>query len=243
MALRISTPAIEDERVLAAASGTWNSAGTIGTVTAQTSIYVRCACNQVTPATSAVEWRVKNNLANATLNWYKARSIVNSATITFTDATPVDNDDTFVLNGVTYTAKTDSAVAASHQYDLGASNAAAAANLTALLNSAYGPGVTATCAAVSATDVITITATTATVLCFGQGTSASNEIAWADTTLASLIADASMTAVTLGVNSTTAGSLYKQNVYGWPYVYMGIANAHATDPATIVVGVTLHDSL
>jgi hypothetical protein len=192
----------------------------------------------VNDGTHRVKWVVEGNKAFSAQP-YIAESNPLSGTLTLTDATAVDDGDTFVLNGLTFTgeATEGDASAAARKYWLGANNAAAAVNLTALLNDAtYGvPGFEFTVAAVDATDVITFTATTATALHFAQGTSAANEIAFADTTLASLmkaetaVADASATG-----NATTAGTVIEQDNDGFVPV-LGLTNSDAADAMTPVI--------
>jgi hypothetical protein len=226
------------QAVLAAATGSTDGLGKIAAEPAAGILYVRFDC---APNTYAVEWCVQANKAHA-VQTYRAMSNVLGGTITLADATVVDDEDTCVLNGLTLTAEaTEGDVAAAdREFWTGANNAAAAVNLAALINNAtYGiPGVTAsTPVADGATDVITIAATTAPVLQFGQGASDAAEIAWASTTLASLIKDgAAVTGV--AANHTTAGTLYRQVVYGWPYAYLAVTNSDGADAATIVVKAT-----
>ena len=224
---------------LAAATGSTGGLGKITTEPAAGILYVRMDC---APNTHSVEWVIECNKAHA-VQFYRAESNVLGGTITLADAHTVGDEDTCVLNGLTYTAEAteEDAVASERKFWTGANNAAAAANLAALLtNATYGvPGITASVAAVDATDVITIAATTATTLQFGQGTSASNEIAWANTTLASLVKDGTATS-SIADNSSTAGTLYRQVVYGWPYAYAAITNSDGADAATIIVKATAY---
>lgn len=244
MALRIATPPIGEEKILAGATSVL---GKIGTVPASGTLYVRCPLPAGPgPATKAVDWRIKCNTIH-TITFYKARTNVLSGTITLTDATAVDDGDAFELNGLTFTAEsTESDALASGRKFYMPSQVLAATNLSALLtNATYGvPGIgTITQTAPTTTDVLTLTSDTNTALHFNQGSSAANEIAWADTTLASLIKD-SNTAAALNVadNSTTAGTLYRQDADGWPEVYVGILNT-AVGAATMTVGATIHQSV
>ena len=98
------------------------------------------------------------------------------------------------------------------------------------------PGILATVAAA----VITLSCATpggtdeeATVIQFGQGSSDANEIAFADTTLASLVKQGNGWSA-IAANSTTAGALYAQDVEGWPYCYLGLTNS-SVDAMTPVV--------
>ena len=243
MALRIATPPIGEEKILAGATSVL---GKIGTVPASGTLYVRCPLPAGPgPATKAVDWRIKCNTIH-TITFYKARTNVLSGTITLTDATSVDDEDTFELSGLTFTAETTAtdAILASRMW-YHASQVAGATALSALLtNATYGvPGIgTITVTAPTTTDVLTLTSSTNTALHFNQGTSDANEIAWVNTTLASLIKDGA--AITgIADNSTTAGTLYQQWADGWPQVYAGITNNDSSNAATVVVGATLHQSI
>ncbi len=224
-------------QVLAAASGSDGGLGKIGTIPASGVMYVRC---DVAPGTNLLKWIVEGNKAHA-VQTYLAFEKADAYTITLADATAVDDGDTFELNGETYTAEATEgdAAAASRKFWIGENNAAAAVNLAALLaDDTYGvPGLGgATAAAVDATDVITIDIGDAPVLLFNQGTSATNEIAFATTTLAGLIKDG---AATTGVadNSATAGAVYEQWVDGVPYAYIGLTNSDAGSAMTAAVSV------
>lgn len=244
MALRIATPPIGEEKILAGATSVL---GKIGTVPASGTLYVRCPLPAGPgPATKAVDWRIKCNTIH-TITFYKARTNVLSGTITLTDATAVDDGDAFELNGLTFTAEsTESDALASGRKFYMPSQVLAATNLSALLtNATYGvPGIgTITQTAPTTTDVLTLTSDTNTALHFNQGSSAANEIAWTDTTLASLIKDSNTAAASnVADNSTTAGTLYRQDADGWPEVYVGILNT-AVGAATMTVGATIHQSV
>ena len=244
MALRIATPPIGAEKILAAASGA--TYGKIGTVLAAATLYVRCPTEAAPgPGTSAVDWRIQCNKAH-TVTFYKARTNVLGGTITLTDATGVDDGDTFVLNGLTFTAESteSDALASGRKYYI-PSQVLAATNLSALLsNATYGvPGIgTITQTVPTTTDVLTIAGGSMTALQFGQGTSDANEIAWAETTLASLIKDGSAISG-IADNSTTSGTLYQQWADGWPQVYVGITNNDSSNAATVVVGATIYQSV
>ncbi len=79
----------------------------------------------------------------------------------------------------------------------------------------------------------------APVIQFGQGTSDADEIAFVDTTLASLAADGDVV-TDAAANNTTAGKIYSQTMNGWEYGYIGITNKSGGAAATFVVGATLH---
>lgn len=212
----------EDNQFVAGATST---TGKIDAVAASATTIVAVDCTDF--PVEAIDWAVAFD-NSFSYQYARANSNALSATITFTDATAVDADDTFVLNGVTWTAKTSGAVAASHQYNLGADNAAAAVNLAAALAGAYGPGVTASSAAVSATDVITIAGTTATVLQFSQGTSASNEIAWVDTTKLALDKQGALVTGKTTTVAYHAEALPAQYIDGWGWGYIIIVNDEAS---------------
>jgi hypothetical protein len=220
-------------------AGAASTTGKIGTIPATTGyIIVGVDCSDY-----PVEWiDYAVTIDNAwSYQFARANSNALSGTITLADATAVDDGDTFVLNGVTWTAEAteEDVVAADHMFWLGANNAEAAVNLAAALSGAYGPGVTATAAAVDATDVITIQATTATVLQFGQGTSASNEIAWADTTQASLDKQGAQVTGKAATTGWHAEVLPPHYVDGWAWGYLIVYNVDG-DAATAEVRAVRH---
>lgn len=225
------------EEVLAAASGSTAGLGKIGTVAATATLFVRLDCGR---SIDKVDWRVKCNKAHA-VQLYKAYTNVTSGTITFTDATAVDDEDSFVLNGLTYIAEvTEAQVDITNREWLHASQAGGAAALAVLLaHPTYGvPGIgSITVAAVDATDVLTISGGKAPLYQFAQGTSAANEIAWAETTKAGLVAQGAATTA-IADNSATAGTLYEQWIDGWPYAYLGITNSDESNAATVTVAAT-----
>lgn len=128
------------ELVLAAATGSTGGAGKIGTVAASGSLIVRCPNAAMSYGhADRVLWRCKSDQAYS-LDFYRARSIVNAATLTLAAATRVDDTDTFVLNGLTYTAEStagDAAWASRKWLCGGADESADALQLTALLNADY----------------------------------------------------------------------------------------------------------
>lgn len=221
--------------VIAAAAGSYGGLGKIGTVPAAATIYIRADLDDRSVA--KMHWQVQCDKA-----WkyqlFLAHANATGGTITFADATAVDDEDNFIFNGETYTCEATEAEAtpATRQYFIGASNAAAAANLAALLiDDDYGcPGITTRVNAVDATDVITVKATTAPLLQFAQGTSAADEIAWAETTLAQLVPQGAQSAEQ-AANDTTGGDLVAQDIYGWPFAYIALTNADGADAATFVV--------
>ena len=230
-------PNLESEVVVAGAASTL---GKIGVLPTTGTLYV--AVNASGANYSRCDWRIQHTQAS-NITFYRARTNVLSGTLTLTDATAVDDGDTCVINGLTFTAESteDDADASERKYWTGASNAAAAVNLAALLSDAtYGiPGLTsATAAAVDTTDVITLVSGTNTALQFAQGTSDANEIAWASTTLASLIKDEGGERTAVAANNTTAGTKYEQWVDGWPWLFCSVYQSSGSD-STVVVGATL----
>lgn len=220
-----------DIETLAAATGSGYSK--ITTIAVAGVLYVVCP---VSDRTARVKWFVKADKAHE-VQLYTAETNPLSATITLTDATAVDDGDNFVLNGETYAGESTEgdASAAARKFYLGANNAAAAVNLTALLNDAsYGvPGFSFAVAAVDATDVITATPTTGTCLQFGQGTSAANEIAWSDGTLARMTRDgAAMTG--LAADTTTLGYTIEQFNDGLVPI-LGLTNKDGAAALTAVI--------
>jgi len=235
MALRIATPPVTPEKVLIDGKG----------LDASKIVYVRADCTKIGPGTSYVDWRVKANKASTILA-YRTRTNVLGGTITLDDGADVDDGDTFKLNGLTFTAESteDDADAAERKYYITGTAADDIVALAALLNDAtYGvPGLQFTVASL----VITITpkATTAlpngapTIL-FQQGTSAASEIAFANTTLASLVRDSSFTSVTGADNSTTSGTIYKQSADGYPFCWLGYTDTSSAE-TTLTIGATIH---
>lgn len=232
MALRISIPAVSPEKVL------------INNLKMDASkvVYVRADCNKYTPATNLVDWRVKSNKA-ATILAYRSFTNDLSATITLADATQADDGDTCIINGVTLTAEeTEGDAVGLKWWCKQTTTILDAVSLAACIN-ANVPGVLATAAA----RVITLVPSATSALPFGapailfqQGTSAANEIAFADTTLSKLRKDNSFTSVTGADNSTTAGTIYKQFADGYPFCYLGYTDTSAAE-TTFTIGATLHD--
>jgi len=219
-------------RTIETLAGADSTTGKIGTIPAAGTVYVACP---VSDLTKRVKWIASANKA-FTVQRYVAESNPLSCTLTLADATAVDDGDTCILNGLTFEADT-AASHANRKYAVGASNAATAANLAALLNDAtYGlPGFTAVVEAVDATDVITLVATTGTALQFGQGTSDANEIAFADTTLAKLMVDGAAVADAAATGNTgTLGAVTEHENDGFVPV-LGITNNDGADAMTAVV--------
>ncbi len=227
----------ETEVILADATASTGGLGKIGTIPATTGkLLVMC---DNTDHAAQIDWRIKSDKAYS-VQFYRSRTIP-TITLTMADATGVDDGDTFVLNGLTFTAETtegDAVASARKWYH--ASQAAGSVACAALLQHAtYGvPGITAAAAAVDATDVITVTPTTATVLQFGQGTSDANEIALGDTRIASLTKEPSGLYAAVAANSTTSnGDLFTQWIDGWDYAWAYISNGTG-DAQTVTVAAT-----
>jgi hypothetical protein len=221
-------------------AGALSTSGKIGTIANAATLYIILDCTE--KPVERVDWLVSIDQA---WEYQLARAHSNplSATITLADATAVDDGDTFVLNGLTFTAEAtqSDAIASDRKFWTGANNAACAANLAALLTHAtYGvPGITASVAPVAATDVITITPSAtsgATCLQFGQGTSDANEIAWADGTKANLWAQGGVVAGK-AANNTWKGESIEQWVDGWEWPCIAITNKSGAAAATAQVRV------
>lgn len=90
-----------------------------------------------------VSLRAFNDLVNA------------SASVTFA---ALANNDTVTVNGKVLTAKTSGAVAANHEFNLGANDAAAAANLVTLVNASTDAAVSGIFSASALSAVVTFTA-------------------------------------------------------------------------------------
>lgn len=230
----LATPrARESWSLLAGASSTY---GKIGTVPAAGSINVYLDCSSY--AVERVDWVILSDKA-FTAQTLRSTSHPLSATLTLSDATPVDDGDTFILAGLTFSCETtegDASASARKWYH--PSQEVGAQNLAALLQHAtYGvPGITASAAPVAATDVITILpalTSPATCLQFAQGTSDANEIAFATTSLLNCYDKDG--AVAKSANSTNyKGSTIEQYVDGWEYAVLKLTN---TDVAAATVEV------
>lgn len=225
------------EMTLVAASGSDAGLGKITTLVAAATDYIRLDCDR---HVAKVDWQVKADKAH-TVTLYRARTNVIGGTITMTDATAVDDTDTFILNGLTFTAETtegDASAAARKWYH--PSQAVGAANLAVLLaHPTYGvPGIgTITVTAPTTTDVLTIAGGRAPIYQFNKGTGDVAELTLANTSLASLVKHGS--AVTgIADNSTTAGTFYEQWCDGWPYCYLGITNNDGSNAMTYSVKAT-----
>lgn len=200
--------------------------------------YIRLDVDRNVPK---IDWVVSYDKA-ATLEFFTAEHNVNACTITLADATAVDNGDTFLFNGLTFTAESveGNAIPSARKFWI-PTQEAAAANLAALLADAtFGvPGIGAiTVTAPAATDVLTIGPGSASVYQLNKGTGDTNEFALAQQTLASLIKDNSTPSVidTIATgNSTRGGTKFPQWTDGAPEVYLGITNNDAAVAMTYSV--------
>jgi len=225
----VPTLTVAAETVVAGAASTL---GKIGTVPAGVILYVRAPCAATTPATSRVKWRVSCNKAH-TITKYLARSVVNAPTITLAS---VQANDTVIINGLTFTAHTDTTTVANREFSIaGGTDTLDADELVICINDAtYGvPGLTAAAPAA----VVTLTATTATTTQCTTGVGGAR-IVCAQNILINLAQDGSPTSG-LADNSTTAGLLYTQEVEGYPHAYLSVQNNDGAAAATVVVGATL----
>jgi hypothetical protein len=219
---------------LAAATESEGGFGKIGTVAQNAQLLVRCPTSK---KTTRVKWFVKSDKAVSVQAYLvDEESIVNAATITLADATPLDDGDTLILNGVTLTAEDTLADATLLKfYSGGADEIATATALAACINLNV-PGVVATAAA----RVVSLTcAGGATVLQFAQGTSDANEAAFASTTLTLLRPSGS--SVSIAANTTTGGKEVEQWVDGLT-PYLGVTNTEALAATLVIEAVRFHDS-
>lgn len=134
---------IGSELVLAGAS---SRSGLIGTVANAEYIYVRADADGY----RSVDWRIKGDQKHD-VYFYKSRDAVDSVTITLGTAA-LDNGDTAVVNGKTFTAHTNTTVAATGQYAIDGDTAADCIELAKVL----APGKAITLASVVANDTVTV---------------------------------------------------------------------------------------
>ena len=93
------------------------------------------------------------------------------ALVTFTGAAV--NNETLIINGVTFTAKTSGAVAANGEFDLSATVATQATNLAAAINAVADTRIAGVVTASSAFGVVTISAVYPSYACLGYSISES----------------------------------------------------------------------
>jgi hypothetical protein len=153
----------QTELVLADATGSTGGLGKVGVVVATSgTLLVRCP-NEGWGRSEYVDWRIKSDQA---WGYTLFRShVLPTATITMAEATRADDTDTFILNGLTYTAETTAGDAAwaSRKWKAGGADADAdVVALCALLNADYSivPD-----GSVAVGDTIVVTTT-----CDGHGT-------------------------------------------------------------------------
>jgi hypothetical protein len=222
---------LPEETVVAGANSTL---GKIGTIANAAVIYVRCPASAANY--SKIMWRISADKTHD-VQLYRARDTVrNTVTMTLAD---VDNGDTVVINGLTFTGHTNTTTPASRQFSIAGTDVQDATEFVSVLNDAtYGvPGVTASnVGGTSAT--ITLTATTATTIQAVLGTAGAGEIAITDTTLINLTMDGS-SSTGRTANNTTAGIFFEQYLDGYPDGWLGITNKSGGDAATVVIGATL----
>lgn len=217
-------------------AGALSTTGRIGTVAAGATIIVAMSCDDF-PVTK-VDWAID---CDKSWSYQLGRANNNplTATITLTDATAVDDGDTFVLNGLTFTAESTEgdALAANRKYYI-PSQALAAANLAALLlDETYGvPGLaTAAVTAPGSTDVITLACDDATVLQFGQGTSAANEIAWAETSKLNIDMQSALITGKTTTAAWAAEVIPDHYIDGWGWACILLTNNDGANAATFEV--------
>ncbi len=144
-----SSTDLEDELILA---GSTSRTGLIGTVGNAEYIYVRAAAD----GKSAVDWRIEGDQKHD-VYFYKARTPVDTVTVTLGGAA-LDNGDVQVVNGKTFTAHTNTTVAATGQYAIDGDTAADCVELAKVL----APGKAITLASVVAADTVTVNGVTFT---------------------------------------------------------------------------------
>jgi hypothetical protein len=194
-------------------------------------IYVALDCSDF--PVSGVDWAIQSD-AQYTYQLFRSHQNELTASIVFTDTTAVDNNDPVILNGITFTAKTSGAVAASHEYNLGADNGAAATNFAAAVT-AHVPGVSAVSVAGAGIDTVTLTCTDATCLQFSRSTTDANEMAYTDNTLASLWTHAAVSANQAANNTTRGIVLNQSDVNGWEWCFLCLTNTSGGAAATFEV--------
>ena len=239
MAVRIATPPVRQELVLAAASGSAGGLGKIGTIPATSGVLiVRLDC--LGPlGTSAVDWDIAFN-QGGTATFYKSMTIAQTVAMTLSS---LADSETLIVNGLTFTAKDAGTTLASRYFNTGGADATADASalVTVLNDATYGvPGVTAT----SAAGVVTLVPTPsnpAPVIQAVTGTAAGH-CAVVSSSLLGMKKDTAVTQATLADTSTWGGSLYQQYADGWPYLYVYLANTTGS-AATAVVKAVKHESL
>lgn len=148
--LRVTTtPDLTDELVLAAASGSTDGMGKIGTLAATTGVMYVCADCSAKNYSKAY-WRVQGDNAHS-ISLYRSRTRIDSKTLT---CSSLGDAETLIVNGLTYTAEATAADAlfASRKFYTGGDDTADAAALAALINADY----TVTLASTSVGDTVTI---------------------------------------------------------------------------------------
>jgi hypothetical protein len=164
--------------------------------------------------------------------FYGARSVLNAPTATFAS---VQVDDTFILNGLTFTAKAAENLGA-RQFSQAGTDAQTATSAAACVTSAFAAlGLSAAGNAA----VMTVTATTATTTQLLTGVGGAR-IVCAQVILASLPKLRNAPHFSgADLNSTTAGTVYEVWADGYPHLYVGLTNNDGAAAATFVVGAAI----
>jgi hypothetical protein len=138
---------LSTELVLAAATGSTDGLGVVVDIPTSATMYVRCP----TDSAGRVDWNIKCNRAH-TVQLYRAASIVQSVTLDVS-ANTLANTETVVVNGLTFTAHTNTNVRASRQFAIDGIGTADAVELAAAIN--YGTALTVTACTIGATLLVT----------------------------------------------------------------------------------------
>ena len=212
--------------VLAAATGSTDGMGKIGTVPIAGTLFVRCP---VSSKTTRVKWRVKGDKA-MTVQPYIADGVTQTVTLTLAS---LADSETLIINGLTYTAKDAGSTVASRYFNTGGADATAdAAALVAVINDAASGalGVTAS----NLLGVVTLVPSSdagATVIQAVTGTAGAH-CAVADGTLATLTRDGAP--MTVAADTTTKGFTLDQYNDGLN-PYLGITNGDGAAVLTPLV--------
>ena len=221
-------PAIAAETIVAGAASVL---GKIGTSAQSAILYVRVPCAASTPATSRAHVRIKCDKIHSG-TFYAARSVLNAPTITLASA---QANDTVIVNGLTFTAHTDTTVAATGQFSIAGSDEDDAHELMTCINTRFAAlGLSAT----HSGGIVTLTATTATTTQCVTGVGGAR-IVCASAILASLNKLKLAPHFTgAAANSSWNGDVYEVPVDGYPHIYVALVNTEAA-AATFEVGGTL----
>lgn len=160
--------ALEDELVLAAASGSTGGFGKIGNLAATTGVMYPCIDASDKEYTK-VDWRVKGAAAH-NVQLYRTRTRVDSVTLT---CGSLADTETLVVNGLTYTAEATANTATydAFEFSVAGDDTADAAALAALINADYSVVTAGT--SVAGTDKLIITTDEGAHTIVAKATSAS----------------------------------------------------------------------